>query len=105
MMGVQVILPSSPESSGTMDAVADAERQEANSIIAQAQGGFPKASFAAGRRVDRGDQPDLARLGELLCVWPLEPVFLIRSLLGGEEGPAPPGASLSTSRIWLEAVE
>jgi hypothetical protein len=30
---------------------------------------------------------------------------LVRSLLGGEEGPASPGARLPTSRIRLEAVE
>jgi hypothetical protein len=79
--------------------------KEADGIDTQAQGAFPKASLAAGGRVDRKDQSDLAWLGELLCVWPLEPVFLIRSLLGGEEGPASLGARLPTSRIWLEAVE
>ena len=95
----------SPESSGAMDAVADAERQEADGIVTQAQGGFPKASLPARARVDRGDQSDLARLGELLCVWPFESVLLVRAQLGGEEGPAPSGPGLPTSRIRLEAVE
>ena len=88
-----------------MDAVADAEGQEADGIATQAQGGFPKASLAAGGRVDRRDQSDLARLGELLCGGPLEPVFFVHPILGGEENPAAPGASLSTPRIGMEAVE
>ena len=88
-----------------MDAVADAERQEADGIVAQAQGDFPQASFAACERIDRGDQSDLTRLGELLCGWPLEPVFLVYPRLGRNEGAAPLGASQPTSRIRLEAVE
>ena len=88
-----------------MDAVADAEGQEADGIATQAQGGFPKASLAAGGRADRRDQSDLARLGELLCGGPLEPVFIVHPRLGGEEDPAPSGARVPTSRIWLAAVE
>jgi len=62
-------------------------------------------SLAACGRVDRRDQSDLAWLGELVCVWPLEPVFLVYPRLGRKEDAAPPGASLSTPRIRLEAVE
>ena len=85
--------------------VSEAEGQEADGIAVQAQGSVPEASFAASGWVDRGDQSDPARLGKLLCDWTLEPVLFVYPRLGGEEGAAPPGAGLPTSRLRLEAVE
>src|SRR6516164_9151717 len=88
-----------------MDAAAIAERQETGGLARQAQGDFPGPSFSAGGEGDREDQPDSARLGEVLCHRPLEPVFLIHPLLGGKEDSAPSRPGVPASRIRLEAVE
>src|SRR6516225_10983578 len=74
-------------------------------LARQAQGDFPGPSFSAGGEGDREDQPDSARLGEVLCHRPLEPVFLIHPLLGRKEDSAPSGPGVPASRIRLEAVE
>src|SRR5215469_9440493 len=66
---------------------------------------FPGPSFSAGGEGDREDQSDSARLGEVLCRRPLEPVFLIHPLLGRKEDSAPSGPGVPASRIRLEAVE
>ena len=63
---------SDPLSAGTMDAATHAARQEADGIAAQAQGDLPRFSIPAGRRADRKDQSDSARLGDILCRRPLE---------------------------------
>src|SRR5215471_14780979 len=88
-----------------MDAAAIAERQETGGLARQAQGDFPGPSFSAGGEGDREDQPDSARLGEVLCHRPREPVFLIHPLLGRKEDSAPSGPGVPASRIRLEAVE
>ena len=74
-------------------------------LLQQAQGDFPKPSVPARQRGDCADQSDPARLGEVLCGRPLEPVLLVHSRLGREEDSAPPGASAPASRLRLEAVE
>src|SRR5215472_11124017 len=88
-----------------MDAAAIAERQETGGLARQAQGDFPGPSFSAGGEGDREDQSDSARLGEVLCHRPREPVFLIHPLLGRKEDSAPSGPGVPASRIRLEAVE
>src|SRR5438034_1541941 len=88
-----------------MDAAAYAARQEADGIAAQAQAGLPKISLSAREGVDRADQSHSARLGELLCGRPLQPVFLVYPKLGGEEDSVPLGQSPSAPRLRMEAVE
>ncbi len=88
-----------------MDAATHAARQEADGIAAQAQGDFPRFSIPAGRRADRKDQSDSARLGEILCRGSLKSVFLVHPRLGREEDSAPSGQSLSAPRLRMEAVE
>ena len=68
-----------------MDAAANAERQEADGVAGQAQRNLPGLSFPAGGRSDRKDQPDPARLGEILCDRSLESVLFLHPTLGREE--------------------
>src|SRR5438045_7645002 len=82
-----------------MDAAAYAARQEADGVAAQAQAGLPKLSLSAREGVDRADQSHSARLGELLCGRPLQPVFLVYPKLGGEEDSVPLGQSPSAPRL------
>ena len=88
-----------------MDAIADAEGEETDGPATEAQRGFPKLSLPTGRPGDRTDQSDPAWLGAVLCFWALQPVFLVHSLLGRKEDPAPLGESATTPGLWLEAVE
>ena len=69
-----------------------------------------KAVFRRSRsqpvtRVIEEINPDVARLGQLLCARPLRPVFLVHSKLGRAEGSASPGEGATASRLRLEAVE
>src|SRR5262244_1874892 len=88
-----------------MDAPADAARQEADGIVADAQGGLSKSSVPARRRGDCAYQSHSARLGAVLCVRSLEPVLLVHPRLGREDGAAPPGTGQPASRLRVEAVE
>ena len=88
-----------------MDAAVCAERQETDGLAAQAQEDLPKLSIAVAERVDRNDQSDSARLGEVLFDRPFEPLFLAHPKLGGKEDPAPSGQSPSAPGIWVEAME
>src|SRR5215472_8078747 len=54
---------------------------------------------------DPVDQPDTARLGELLRGWKFRRVLQLHSKLGGEEGPAPFDAGSATQGLRLGAVE
>ena len=65
-----------------MDAVADAEGQEANDIVTQTQGSIPQPSLTTGERLDRGDQSDHIGMGELLCSGQLQPMLLVYPKLG-----------------------
>jgi hypothetical protein len=65
-----------------MDAVADAEGQEANGSDTQTQGSIPKPSLTTGKRFDQGDQSDSTGMGELLCGGQLWPMFLVYPRLG-----------------------
>src|SRR6202140_5629195 len=82
-----------------------AERQEADGLARQAQRDFPDLSFPAGGRGDRQDQAYPARLGEVLRDRPLESVFLLHPILGGDEDSAPSGPGVPASRLRLETVE
>src|SRR5262249_582054 len=88
-----------------MDAAADAARQEANGVAADAQAGLPKSSVPAHRRGDCAYQSHPARLGAVLCIWPLESLLLVHPRLGREEDTAPPGAGKPASRLRVETVE
>src|SRR5215471_805571 len=88
-----------------MDAAIYAAEQEADGIAAQAQAGFPGLSLSARERGDRKDQSYSARLGELLCGRPLQPVFLVYPRLGREEDSVPLGQGQPTPGLRMEAVE
>ncbi len=88
-----------------MDAAVCAERQETDGLAAQAQEDIPKLSIAVAERVDRNDQSDSTRLGEVLCDWPFEPLFLAHPKLGGKEDPAPSGQSPTAPRLWMATME
>src|SRR5215472_13616175 len=88
-----------------MDAAAIAEGQETDGLARQAQRDFPGLSFPAGRRGDRKDKSDFARLGAILCHRPLKSVLLICPLLGRKEDPASSGDGVQASGIRLETME
>src|SRR5438309_2294536 len=88
-----------------MDAAADAARQEANGVAADAQAGLSTSSVSARRRGDCACQSHPARLGAILCVRSLESLLLVHPRLGGEEDSVPPGPSRPATRIRVEAVE
>src|SRR4029434_6263642 len=88
-----------------MDAAADAARQEADGVAADAQAGLSKSSVSARGRGDCAYQSHPARLGAVLCVRSLESLLLVHPRLGGEEDSAPPGAGQPASRVRVEAVE
>ena len=88
-----------------MDAFVIAEGKEANGIAWQTERNFPGLSFPAGRRSDRKDQSDSARLGEILCDRSLQSLLFLHPTLGRQEDSASSGPSVQTSRLRLEAVE
>src|SRR5262249_10553916 len=88
-----------------MDAPADAARQEADGVAADAQGGLSESSVPAHRRGDCAYQSHPAGLGAVLCIRPLESLLLVHPRLGGEEDSAPPGAREPASRFRVETVE
>ena len=65
-----------------MDAAANSTDGEAHGVTAQTQDVLPKLSIAAREPVDREDQFDITRLGELLLDRPFESVFLVYPKLG-----------------------
>src|SRR4051812_44162997 len=88
-----------------MDAAVVAERPEAGGIAGQTQRDFPGLSIPTTGSGDRKDQSDPAWLGQILRARPFESVFLLYPKLGREEDSATSGPGVSTSRLWLEAVE
>jgi hypothetical protein len=63
-----------------------------------------KLSLSTRGGVDRADQPNLARLGEVLCRRPLESVLPVHPRLAREEDPVTPGKSSPAPRLRMEAV-
>ena len=55
------------------------QAEEADGVAAEAQGDLPAISIPTRGAGGRADQPDPARLGELLRGWALEPVLLASS--------------------------
>ena len=88
-----------------MDAVVIAARQEADGFAQQTQRDFPGFSFSTASNGNRKDQPDPARLGEILRDWSGESVLLLPPKLGRNEDSSAPGPSVPASRLRLEAVE
>ena len=66
---------------------------------------FRRWRLSAGRAGHRGDQPDLAGLGELLPGRQRGAVLQLREELGREEGTAPHDAGEGPTGLRLEAVE
>ncbi len=71
----------------------------------QTQGGLSTFSFPTDQSGHRPDQPDAARLGQLLPRRAVESMLWVREGLGREEGQAPSDARAQRSGFWLEAVE
>src|SRR5262245_35616382 len=88
-----------------MDATADAARQEADGVAADAQAGLSKSSVPARRRGDCANQSHPAGLGAVLCVRPLESLLRLHPRRGREEGSAPPGGGQAASPLRVEGVE
>src|SRR5215813_9479541 len=82
-----------------------AEAQEANGIAAEAQGCVPPLPIPTRGSGNLSDQPDAARLGELLRGRKLRRVLQLHSRLGRKEGPAPYDESTETQGLRLDAVE
>jgi hypothetical protein len=90
---------------GSVVGAEDAGHQATDGAAAEAQGGVPVLALPAGGAGDRGDQPNLAGLGELLPSRERGPVLRVREGVGGEEGTAPSDAREGPSGFRLEAVE
>src|SRR4029453_16212447 len=88
-----------------MDAAAEAARQEADGVAADAQAGLSKSSVLARGGVVCPYQPHPARVGAVLCVRSLESLLLVHPRLGGEEDSTPPGAGKPASRVRMEGGE
>ena len=71
----------------------------------QTQGGLSTFSLPTDQSGHRPDQPDAARLGQLLPHRAVESMLWVREGLGREEGQAPSDARAQRSGFWLEAVE
>jgi Recombinase zinc beta ribbon domain len=79
--------------------------EEADGVGAEAPGGVPALALSAGEAGDRGDQPDLAGLGELFPGRQRGAVLQHREELGREEGAASYDAGEGPPGLRLEAVE
>ena len=88
-----------------MATLLGAEAEEADRAVCQNPGSLPTQRQPARGQSDRGDQPDPARLGELLSDWRFEPLFLDGQTMGRKEGAAAYDASQRTSRDGLEKAE
>jgi RNA-directed DNA polymerase len=97
--------PPGSVSAGHLVGQGDAGREAADGVAAEAQGGVPAPGLPAGGAGDRGDQPDPARLGELLPGGERGTVLQLREGLGREEGAAPSDEGEEPTRLRLETVE
>ncbi len=88
-----------------MAAAIHPKAEEANGVIAQAQGYFPALALPTSKQSSTAHQPDTAGMGELLFDGSFEPVLLVRPGLGGEEDTATSDASTEAKGLWLEEVE
>ena len=93
------------EFAGRVATAVYAQAEEADGVAGEAAGPVPKVREPAGGEGDRADQPNPARVGELLCRRALESVLCVYPRLGGKEDPAPPDACPETSGLRLEAME
>jgi site-specific DNA recombinase len=84
---------------------ADAGHEAADGVAAEAAGGVPALGIPARGPGDRGDQSDLAWLGELLPSWERGPVFFVREDLGRAEGTAPSDEGEGPTGLRLATVE
>src|SRR5262249_59835895 len=76
------------------------DAKEAQCAAREAEGRFPPLPIAASGSGRAVDQPDAARLGELLCGRALQRVLQLHQRLGGKEGPAPHAAGSETQGCW-----
>jgi RNA-directed DNA polymerase len=98
-------LPTAPLEAGPVVGVFGAGPEEADGVGTEAPGGVPALALSAGEAGDRGDQPDLEGLGELLPGRQRGAVLQHREELGREEGTAPHDAGEGPTGLRLEAVE
>ena len=88
-----------------MEATVHAQAQEADGATGEAQGNLPAESEPTSEQGDRTDQPDPARVGELLCRRAFQSVFCVYRRLGGKENPATYDAGTKTQGLRLETME
>ena len=88
-----------------MAAAHDAAAEEADGVVAEAQGAVPEVRQSTDWAADRTDQSDPSGMGELLCGGALESVLLVYQRLGREKGPAASDAGSETARFRLAAME
>ena len=88
-----------------MAASFHAESPEADGPLEEAQGDIQALPFSAPHSGDSTDQPDPARLGELLSLWELESMFLFYPHVGSEEDQAALDAIPEATRLWMEEME
>src|SRR5215469_8158263 len=98
-------VPPGPKSERTMATAVHAQAEKADSVTGEAAGDLPEAHEPTCETGDRTDQPDPARLGELLCGGTLESVLCVYPRLGRKENPAAHDAGKETQGIRLEAME
>jgi hypothetical protein len=94
-----------PLEAGTVVGADGAGPEEADGVAAEAPGGVPALARSACEAGDRGDQPDLAGLGELFPGRQRGAVLQHREELGREEGAASFDAAEGPPGLRLEAVE
>jgi hypothetical protein len=82
-----------------------AQAQKAYGVAGQAAGCLPPLPVPTSGSRGAVDQPDLERLGELLCGWSLQPVLQLHQGLGGEEDTATHAASPEPPGLRLAEVE
>ncbi len=82
-----------------------AEAEEADGTPAQAEGEMPARRVPTGGAGERGDQPDPAGMGALLCCGGFPPRLWLAQRWGGKEGAAASEACTEPKRLRREEGE
>ena len=93
------------QSAGSVAPPVQPADEDAERVVAKAQGDIPTLSVTAGGTGGGDHQSDPARVGELLRDRAREPLLWLCSRLGREEDTAPYDASKESPRVRLEEVE
>jgi hypothetical protein len=82
-----------------------AEAEEADSVVGEAQGCVPTVREPPGRAGDRGDQSNPTGVGELLCGGAFERELFVYQRLGRKEDSAASDACPEAEGLRVAAVE